>query len=134
MADAIYAAGDWIARTFSFFSDGGIVGGSATFSGDDRRNDTVPAFLSPGELVVPRSAMDGGMSEIMSFVANALGQSTQRMAAGGVAGVESQRSQRGSGDLKAILASIGGQEIVVQIDGQTVARAVRSQVQKGFKL
>ena len=135
LANAIYEAGDWIASAFSWWSDGGIVGGNATFSGDDRRNDTVPAFLSPGELVVPRSAMDGGMSEIMSFVANALGQSTQRMAAGGVAGVESQRSQRGSGDdLKAILASIGGQEIVVQIDGQTVARAVRSQVQKGFKL
>jgi TP901 family phage tail tape measure protein len=136
MASAIYAAGDWIASAFSWWSDGGIVGGSAQFSGDDRRNDTVPAFLSPGELVVPRSAMDGGMAEIMSFVSNALGRSTQRMASGGVAGVESQRAaQRGSSDdLRGILSALGGQEIVVQIDGQTVARAVRSQVQKGFKL
>lgn len=36
-------------------SDGGRVPGKAKVFGDDERNDTVPAWLSPGEIVIPRS-------------------------------------------------------------------------------
>lgn len=36
-------------------SDGGEVPGKARVFGDDSRNDTVPAKLSPGEIVIPRS-------------------------------------------------------------------------------
>lgn len=36
-------------------SDGGKVPGKAKVFGDDERNDTVPAMLSPGEIVIPRS-------------------------------------------------------------------------------
>lgn len=36
-------------------SDGGKVPGRAEVFGDDSRNDTVPAKLSPGEIVIPRS-------------------------------------------------------------------------------
>lgn len=39
-------------------SDGGRVPGDAVFGGDDPRNDTVPAMLSPGEIVVPISQAD----------------------------------------------------------------------------
>lgn len=35
---------------------GGIIGGEANVEGDSPENDTVPARLSPGEIVVPRSA------------------------------------------------------------------------------
>ncbi len=34
---------------------GNVVGGSAPVKGDDPKNDTVPAMLSPGEAVLPRS-------------------------------------------------------------------------------
>jgi hypothetical protein len=39
------------------FLDGGAVPGQARVAGDSTRNDTVPAKLSPGEFVVPRTAM-----------------------------------------------------------------------------
>lgn len=40
------------------FKDGGPVPGQAQVAGDSPKNDTVDAKLSPGEVVVPRSAMD----------------------------------------------------------------------------
>lgn len=36
-------------------ANGGTVGGQAAYSGDSGRNDTVPAMLSPGEIVLPRT-------------------------------------------------------------------------------
>lgn len=36
--------------------DGGYIGGRAKVAGDSPENDIVPALLSPGEIVVPRSA------------------------------------------------------------------------------
>lgn len=37
---------------------GGHVPGKATVAGDSPQNDTVPAMLSPGEVVIPRSVMN----------------------------------------------------------------------------
>lgn len=37
------------------FDDDGFVPGQAEVPGDDERNDEVPAMLSPGEIVIPRS-------------------------------------------------------------------------------
>ncbi len=39
------------------YDDGGVVDGEAGYPGDDERNDTVLAKLSPGEGVVPRTKM-----------------------------------------------------------------------------
>jgi hypothetical protein len=39
-----------------YASHGGKVPGKSKISGDDEKNDTVPAMLSPGEIVIPRSA------------------------------------------------------------------------------
>ncbi len=50
------------------FVEGGPVPGHSQVPGDDKRNDTVPARLSPGEFVVPRSAM--ARPDIRSFLAN----------------------------------------------------------------
>jgi hypothetical protein len=36
-------------------------------------NDTIPAMLSPGELVIPRSAMTNGIEGITAFARSALG-------------------------------------------------------------
>lgn len=43
------------AKIGSSFAKGGEIKGSAKFNGDTRTNDTVPALLSPGEIVLPRS-------------------------------------------------------------------------------
>lgn len=48
-------------------SEGGIVPGQAKTKGDSEKNDTVPALLSPGEIVVPRSIVKKGPSAIKSF-------------------------------------------------------------------
>jgi hypothetical protein len=42
-----------------YFADGGLVPGKAQFGGDDGENDTVHAMLSPGEIVIPRSIVNG---------------------------------------------------------------------------
>jgi len=39
-----------------YMSSGNFVPGQASMKGDNKKNDTVPAMLSPGEIVVPRSA------------------------------------------------------------------------------
>ena len=47
---------------------GGMVPGPEYFKGDSLQNDTVPAMLSPGEIVVPKSIVEGGKKDIMSFI------------------------------------------------------------------
>lgn len=42
---------------FIAFAQGGTVPGKATMPGDSAKNDTVPALLSPGEVVIPRSML-----------------------------------------------------------------------------
>jgi hypothetical protein len=55
---------------FSWFSDGGVVGGKASFSGDSKMNDPIPAMLSPGEMVIPRLAMADGLAGVMRFASS----------------------------------------------------------------
>jgi hypothetical protein len=43
---------------FSFASSGAVVPGKAKHPGNDPRNDTKTYKLSPGEIVIPRSASD----------------------------------------------------------------------------
>jgi TP901 family phage tail tape measure protein len=70
-------------------ANGWWVPGAASVSGDSFRNDTVPAMLSPGELVVPRSAVQDGLAGIMRFAAQTLGSRSisqvSGMAVGGIA-------------------------------------------------
>lgn len=46
---------------------GGHIGGEAKVAGDSPANDTVPAMLSPGEIVIPRSAA-GDVSSAKAFI------------------------------------------------------------------
>lgn len=49
---------------------GGHVPGKAKFKGDTLKNDTVPAMLSPGEMVVPRTiAQSGDPEKAKAFIA-----------------------------------------------------------------
>ena len=53
------------------FAKGGVVPGKAMFNGDSEANDKVPALLSPGEVVIPRSAMNGGTESIAKYMKEA---------------------------------------------------------------
>jgi len=70
----------------TWFANGGVVGGTASVAGDSRINDTIPAMLSAGEMVIPRSAMNQGMAGIMAFAANQLNTRPQGFANGGIVG------------------------------------------------
>ncbi len=47
----------------NIFQQGGPVPGQARAPGDNEKNDIVPAMLSPGEIVLPRSVTQGGNVE-----------------------------------------------------------------------
>jgi hypothetical protein len=48
-------------------SSGGKVPGQPKVAGDSSKNDTVPAMLSPGELVIPRTVVAKGPEAVKSF-------------------------------------------------------------------
>jgi hypothetical protein len=50
-----------------FAAQGAMVPGRAKVEGDDELNDTVPALLSPGELVVPRTVVNAGPKAVKGF-------------------------------------------------------------------
>lgn len=53
------------------FYKGEKVPGRAIVKGDSEKNDIVPAALSPGEVVVPRSKVSASNEEILEFIRNA---------------------------------------------------------------
>lgn len=53
-------------------NDGGPVPGKAKVAGDHPKNDTVPAMLSPGELVIPRSVVAKGPEAVLAFAKQCL--------------------------------------------------------------
>lgn len=91
-----YASGgmtpqSFIGRCAQGYSDGGKVPGKAEVFGDSQKNDTVPANLSPGEIVIPRSILQGSdpIQGAAAFVAQELKKHQGRsgnMAVGGMTG------------------------------------------------
>lgn len=63
------------------FKEGGKVPGKAEVQGDSPKNDTVPAILSPGEVVVPRSKVNDE-EDFKNFMREV---KKQKMAKGGMA-------------------------------------------------
>lgn len=55
------------AGTAAQMSNGGVVPGKPVFGGDHPKNDTVPAMLSPGEVVVPRTVVKMGPEAVAAF-------------------------------------------------------------------
>lgn len=53
-------------------ADGGKVPGKAAVAGDSLKNDKVKALLSPGELIIPRTVVQGGPEAIMRFAQQCL--------------------------------------------------------------
>ena len=51
----------------AYAAHGGRIGGEAPYAGDTPKNDVVPAQLSPGEIVIPRSAA-GSKKDAKSFI------------------------------------------------------------------
>lgn len=56
---------------------GGPVPGQAPYAGDTTKNDVVPAMLSPGEVVLPRSVVQGPNMEakVVEFMRHLKGKS-----------------------------------------------------------
>jgi hypothetical protein len=80
------------------YASGGLIPGGRG-SNDSILNDVVPALLSPGELVIPRSAIAGGMGDVMAFAAEALntrGPRRMNFASGGMVGATTSSFSRGN--------------------------------------
>jgi hypothetical protein len=62
-------------------SDGGKVPGKPQVMGDSLKNDTVPAMLSPGEVVIPRHVMQSNdpVNNAAAFVAAVMAKNGRRM-------------------------------------------------------
>lgn len=63
-----------------YMKAGGHVPGQAQVKGDSKKNDTVPAMLSPGEIVIPRSVVDhpDAPNKAAAFVAAVLARKGRR--------------------------------------------------------
>lgn len=100
---------------FVAFAEGGVVPGNAMVSGDSPLNDRILALLSPGEYVIPRSAMEQpGVRELVDAVAKGeyqpqkffkagpvkiggyVGQRIEAARSGGVSGAIDQASDLGN--------------------------------------
>jgi hypothetical protein len=62
------------------FRSGGHVPGKAKVMGNSKLNDTVPAMLSPGEVVLPRTVVQNP-KEIPPFVEKAIKPKDEKLAA-----------------------------------------------------
>jgi len=124
------------------YARGGFVEGNAKLFGDNSANDTVPAMLSPGEIVIPRSAINGGFGDVMRFVADIMGKNVfanNRDASFASAYSqpsfpEARQNNEQKVDFSSLIEAFNSQDVVVQINGVEVARAVRFEVQKGFRI
>lgn len=56
------------------YADGGLVQGEEIQPGDHEDNDIIPAALSAGEIVIPKSAVKGGRLGIDDFLDSAIGK------------------------------------------------------------
>jgi hypothetical protein len=117
---------------FVSFAQGGMVPGKAMVPGDSPINDRILALLSPGEYVIPRSAMNTpGVRELVASVVNGdynppqywdgkiggyIGQRAMAVKSGGVSGAVNQAK-----DLGGKIAS-GGKQAWTEIEnaGQDV--------------
>jgi TP901 family phage tail tape measure protein len=86
IANFFKGIGGAIGKVFGF-SQGGVVQGKAFVQGDSDKNDVVPAMLSPGEIVIPRSATQGGIDTMITWLESLTGQRRSlNMSTGGVVG------------------------------------------------
>ncbi len=70
---------------FIKFAKGGLVGGRSRVRGDSQLNDVVPAMLSPGEVVLPRSVVNSGPGAMVRFLQD-MGLAPRKMFLGGLVG------------------------------------------------
>lgn len=71
MFGSLTGAGGAAIAAIAAAAHGGYIPGHAKVVGDSPENDTVPAKLSPGELVVPRSVVAQGPQAIAAFASQA---------------------------------------------------------------
>jgi len=64
-----------LSSAFAGYSQGGLVGGNSMVAGDSKVNDIIPALLSAGEMVIPKTAVNQGLGGVMSFASNVLSNS-----------------------------------------------------------
>jgi hypothetical protein len=106
------------------YDAGGAVRGSAMYPGDHPGNDTVPAWLSPGEVVIRRTSVNPDTAAILDYI-NRSGRVPGMYNGGSVAGMVTEQPGRGYwgfSDLVSILT--GGVSDVVGITQGGIGRDI----------
>lgn len=67
LGDVAGGVGQGVGTYFAKKAHGGKIDGSAPVPGDSEKNDIVPAMLSPGEVVIPRSALQSP-EKVLAFL------------------------------------------------------------------
>lgn len=102
-------------KFLGLFNEGGKIPGKAKVKGDDIKNDTVPALLSPGEIVIPRTVVEKGNEAMMGFIKGLESKSkkpkkkVQKLNKGGE--VEESEEKKKKADNTMAIASAAGQFI-----------------------
>lgn len=96
--DAMVSPGEMVVPPGGNYDDGGIIPGEAQVMGDSPKNDTVPAKLPVGAVVVPRSVTGGGgpnlnPAKVADFINALKGNQNQTSGYGKVLAAK-QRMQR----------------------------------------
>lgn len=104
---------------FVAFAEGGLVPGKSSVPGDSLKNDTVPALLSPGEVVLPRSVL-GDEAFRRVVMAKLAGQEIPQFSLGGSV----------MGGVKAVgsaVSSVGGSVVdaLSQVSGFLIPEWIR---------
>jgi hypothetical protein len=113
----------------------GVVGGTSPFRGDDFRNDTVPALISAGEAVIPRTAVEANRPIIEQILQ---GRTVSKFANGTIADVKFDNQGRPYSQADGLyrfwnplkdswgLGTGGGKKAVDKITPESVKDALKS--------
>lgn len=119
------------------YAKGGPIPGEAKVSGNSEKNDTVPAMLSPGEIVLPRSVTmaKNAPEAAAKFVAEHLKKSSRGPEAWALKGAEKLGLSAETTDQ--LMQSKEGKRLLIEASdlapGSRAMQKIKDQIQKGLR-
>lgn len=107
---------------FVKFAKGGLVGGSSRAGGDSEINDIIPALLSAGEIVIPKSVVNSGFADIIKFL-DSIGLKIPKFGFGGFVGNIVETITSGAGSAISAVGTIPGLSQLAQL-GESLVPAL----------
>ena len=130
---------------FFGFSNGGLVGGLPSNGINSKNNDVIPALLSAGEMVIPRSAVAQGLQGVNAFAMKTLGETRDKFANGGIVGKNKAYNtlqsvenngimNNGSSEIKSLRAELKTMLFTIARNGQKIEAILNGWEGQGLPL